>query len=502
MDAEDPAARPGSGARALRGGSLLAVGTLVERLGRLGRNIVLARVIAPDQFGLMAMVLAVLALLEAITEVGVAQAVIQNKRGTTPEFLNVAWWFGIARGLVVAVVALPLAGPVASFYDQPQLAPLLMVAPLSVVFVGLTSPRIYALQREFRFGATLVTIQGAGLIGTLVTIGLGLWLHSVWALLWGTIFEAFARFVLSFVVAPFRPSLRWDVQSRRELSRFTRGMAGLSFLTFLMMQADTIVLGKTVTVEALGLYTMAITLAAFPLSIFSKVVQPLVVPILARLQDDPGAMRAMVLRLSRLVWLFGLPMVAVLATVAEPLLVLVYGRPEFSRASAAFSLYAVFVVVYMASMVTFSVYLAMGRPELQRRFTLVRAGLVLLLLYPLARQWGGTGAAGALLAAMVGAMAVQLVILRRTIGLEVGAYLRTVPSGLLAAAVPGLGLVIVARYADLSAWPLVSLALTVGAATWGLLLLQEYHELRTVRRTDARSLGRPQLRGGTGDPSS
>lgn len=486
MDADQQGGHAGLGTRALRGGSVLAAGTLVERLARLGRNMLLARIIAPDQFGLMAVVLAVLVLLEAITEVGVAQAVIQNKQGMTAEFLNVAWWFGIARGLVIALIALPLAAPIASFYDMPELAALLTVAPLSVVFTGLMSPRIYALQREFRFGATLVSMQGAGLAGTLVTIGLALWLENVWALLLGTIFEAFARFVLSFTFAPFRPSLGWDAQSRRELFRFTRGMAGLSLLTFLIMQADAVVLAKTVTVEALGLYTMAIALAAFPLTVFVKVVQPLVVPILARLQDDMAAMCHMVLRMSRLVWLFGLPMVAIMATVSEPLLVLVYGRQEFSRAATAFSLYALFVVVYMASMVTFSVYLAIGRPELQRRFTLVRAVLVVVLLYPLALHWGGAGAASALLAAMLGAMVVQLVNLRRVIGLGIVDYLRTVRSGLVSAIVPAFVLS-VATLADLSRWLTVALAMVVGAVTWAVLVLQERHEIRTVRSAEQRT---------------
>lgn len=489
------------GSPAVRGGSLLAAGTLVERLARLGRNMLLARIIAPDQFGLMAMVLAVLALLEAVTEVGVAQAVIQNKRGTTREFLNIAWWFGIGRGVVVAALAIPLAGPIADFYDLPELEPLLMVAPLSVVLIGLTSPRIYALQREFRFGVTLVSIQGAGLVATGATIALGLWLESVWALLWGTIIEAFLRFALSFAVAPFRPSLRWDVNARRELFLFTRGMAGLSLMTFLMMQADTFVLGKTVSVEDLGLYTMAIALAAFPLTIFSKVAQPLVVPLLAPHQDDMPAMRRDVLRLSRLVWLFGLPMAAIMATVSEPLLVLVYGRPEFSEAAPAFSVYVLFVVVYMASMVTFSVYLAIAQPHLQRRFTLVRAGLLVLLLYPMALRWGGTGAATALLLAMIGAMAVQLLTLRRVVGLGVGHYLRTIPAGLLVAVGPAVLLLAVSSVADLRNWAIVTLAGVIGALTWGALLLREGHEIRTVRARAGAGTPTPQS-GGTISPSS
>lgn len=495
-------APPGLGSRVLRGGSVLAAGTVVERLARLGRNMLLARIIAPDQFGLMALVLAVLALFEAVTEVGVAQAVIQNKRGASREFLNVAWWFGIARGVVVAAIALPLAGPIAEFYDMPELAPLLMVAPLSVVFTGLTSPRIYALQREFRFGATLVTIQGAGLAGTLVTIGLGLWWQNVWALLWGTVIEAFLRCVLSFVVGPFRPSFRLDRAARTQLFRFTRGMAGLSLLTFLVMQADTFVLGKVVTTTALGLYTMAITLAAFPLTVFSKVVQPLVVPILARLQDDLAAMRGMVLRMSRLVWLFGLPLAAVMASVSAPLLVVVYGRPEFREAAAAFSLYGFFVIVYMASMVTFSVYLALGRPGLQRRFTLVRALLVVGLLYPLALWWGGTGAAAALLISMVLAMAVQLLNLRRVTGLGFREYLGTTVPGIVAA-LPPTALLVGLGWTALPGWGLVLAGVTTGIGVWGVLLLRERHELRVLReRRGAPPEQTDQFRGRTGAPSS
>src|SRR5690606_10116786 len=104
-----------------------------------------------------------------------------------------------------------------------------------------------------------------------------------------------------------------------------------------------------------------------------------------------------VLKMSRLVWLLGLPMAAVMTFASQPLLVLVYGRPEFSQAAAAFSLYALFTVIYMAAMVTFSVYLAIGRPELERRFTLVRTGIVLAGLYPLSLALGGTGAALTLL---------------------------------------------------------------------------------------------------------
>lgn len=463
----------------LRGGSVLAAGTLVERLARFGRNMVLTRIIAPDQFGLMAIVLATIALFEAITEVGVSQAVIQNRRGKLPEFLNVAWWINTVRGLAIFVIAAPLSPLIADFYSEPMLAPILVVAFSSMVFAGMTSPKVYALQRQFRFGESVAITQGAGLLGTGLTLVLGMVWQNVWALVIGTVFEAFVRFVLSFVLCPIRPSLRIDKQSRRELFAFTKGMMGLAFMTFLVSQADIFVLGRVASTQVLGLYSMAVTLAMFPQSLFAKIVQPLVVPILTAFQDSIEQMRAAYLRLERLVWLFGLPMAATMTVAAKPLLTVVYGLP-YAAVAVPFGVIAFYSVVYMASMVSFSVYLAMARPELQRSFTLLRALLLVASIYPLSVTFGPVGAASSVLGALVLAMLLQVRNLKRVIGLGFVEYLGTLRAGVLAGLVVGalvwliglLGVPVLAR-AALSALPLLG--------AWSLLALRERAGFRALR---------------------
>lgn len=458
---------------------MLAAGTLVERLARFGRNMVLTRIIAPDQFGLMAIVLATIALFEAITEVGVSQAVIQNRRGKLPEFLNVAWWINTVRGLAIFVIAAPLSPLIADFYSEPMLAPILVVAFSSMVFAGMTSPKVYALQRQFRFGESVAITQGAGLLGTGLTLVLGMVWQNVWALVIGTVFEAFVRFVLSFVLCPIRPSLRIDKQSRRELFAFTKGMMGLAFMTFLVSQADIFVLGRVASTQVLGLYSMAVTLAMFPQSLFAKIVQPLVVPILTAFQDSIEQMRAAYLRLERLVWLFGLPMAATMTVAAEPLLTVVYGLP-YAAVAVPFGVIAFYFVVYMASMVSFSVYLAMARPELQRSFTLLRALLLVASIYPLSVTFGPVGAASSVLGALVLAMLLQVRNLKRVIGLGFVEYLGTLRAGVLAGLVVGalvwliglLGVPVLAR-AALSALPLLG--------AWSLLALRERAGFRALR---------------------
>lgn len=473
--------RGGLATRALKGGSVLAVGTVIERLARLARNIILARIIAPEHFGTMAIILAVVALFEALLEVGITQAVIQNPKGMTPSFLNVAWWLSTFRGVILYGIAAALSPVVALAYDNPEFVPLLCVAFLAIIFNGATSPKVYALQREFRFGPNVVVIQGAGLIGTVATILLAIQLESVWALVWGTVLEAFVRLVLSHVICPIRLHFRLDRDSLRELLRFTLGMAGIPLLTYVIMNADVVVLGRMVTPTQLGLYSLAITLAAFPLTIFSKVIQPLSVPLLVRFVDDTNELRDAFLRMTRLVWLFGLPMATCLAVFSTPLLVLVYGRPDFADVAPAFSIYSYFIVAYMAGMVSFSVYLAIARPGIQRRFTVVRAVLVLLALYPFVLLWGTTGAALALLASLMIAMVAQLFSLRRIIDLPIVSYLRSMRPGVVAAGAavgPALGV----RYLlDLPDWGQVALGAVIGGLIWAVLVVREGRELRRLR---------------------
>src|SRR4030042_3650986 len=103
----------------------LAVGTVVERGLRFVRYVILTRILAPDQFGLMAIVMVAASAFDALTEVGIKQSVIQNKRGADPEYLNVAWWFQAVRGLGLFSVAFLAAPWISSFYERPELSRLL-----------------------------------------------------------------------------------------------------------------------------------------------------------------------------------------------------------------------------------------------------------------------------------------------------------------------------------------------------------------------------------------
>jgi lipopolysaccharide exporter len=418
--------------RCARGGAVLAIGAVIERGLRFVVNMILARLLAPEQFGLMALVLAAIGLFETLTEMGVEQAVVQNKLSETNAFLNVAWWFSGIRGIILYLIGVIASPFVASFYAEPGLAPLLRFAFLSMLFQGLTNPGFYILQKRLQFGRYIWIVQGSALLGTLLCLGLAFWFPNVWSLVAGFVAQAMVRCIGSFLFCPFQLEYRFDRNSWNEIFRFSRGMAGLPLLTFLFMQADIFVLGRFVNKDLLGYYAMAMTLSQTPVMLFSKIISPMILPIFSQMQDQKERLRNNLLRMTKMLYLFGMPMAVCLAIFAKPILVIVYGV-NYGQVYEAFAMFNIYTLFYIAGTLIASIYFAMGRPEIHRWFITSQLLFIVICIYPAVTRAGASGAAAAKLLCMVLAGIVQLVILKKLLDLPIRLYLKTTSGGLILA---------------------------------------------------------------------
>ncbi len=424
-------------ARCLRAGSILAVSSGVAQGARLLRNIILARILAPDQFGLMALVLAASLLFESLTEVGIRQAIVQSRRGDTLGYLNAAWWFSATRGVLLYALGVWSSPWIAAFYEEPGLTPLLQVAFLTMAFSGFTSPRLYVLEKRLEFGKYVWITQGAGLAGTLISLLMVTVFPNVWALVIGFVGEAVSRCLASFVFCPMRPRLLFDQASARELLRFSRGMIGLPLLTFVVMQADVFVLGKVCSRDDLGMYTLALSLAQTPVTLFSRVVQPLILPVLSEAQDDLPRMWHHLLRMNRSILLFGFPVSCLLAVFAPAVLKACYG-PSYEVMSPVLAILSFYFLLQLINIPVASAYLALGRPALHRRFTMLRLVLIGLTIYPAASLYGTTGVAADLLGCLAVATGFQLVVLGRALAMPAASYAASGTEGVVVGAVLSL----------------------------------------------------------------
>ena len=197
-------------AKAMRGGAWLGGGSVAEQAIRFARNMILTRLLAPSAFGAMAIVMSSSAIVAALTEVGVKQAVIQNPRGGEKAYLNAGWWMGLGRALSTYVIIFAMAPWVARFYGNADLSALLRVTLLGSLFDGAMSPRSILAQKEMKFGRWMAISNGGGICGVILTVVLSFVLRDVWALAIGFGSENAFRCLLSYILCPGLPSLGWE----------------------------------------------------------------------------------------------------------------------------------------------------------------------------------------------------------------------------------------------------------------------------------------------------
>jgi len=231
---------------------------------RLGSNLLLTRMIAPEAFGIMLLVNVVLMGVGQFGDVGIGPSIIQNQRDDAA-FLNTAWTIQFVRGLVLSAIAVAIAYPVAVFFHEPILAWLIGVSGLVGASSGLRSTKMFTANRHLAIGRLTLLEFASRVLGVVVTIGWALVSPSVWALAVGGIVAELGRTVLSHAWLPgIRNRFRWDREAASTLFTFGKWVFLSTLMGFIASQADRIVFGKLVDMETLGIYAIATLIASTP----------------------------------------------------------------------------------------------------------------------------------------------------------------------------------------------------------------------------------------------
>lgn len=462
-------------ARSARGAMVLTVATFIERFLKLALYMVVARILAPDALGVMALVIGVSIILQTLSDVGVRQSIIQNKRGAEAEYLNMAWWFQVLRGFALYAIGLLAAPWISRFYDMPELLPLLNVAFILIIFDGFMSPRTYVLEKRLQFGKYVFLMQGSGLLGTFLTIGLAFYLRSIWALVIGLVCESVIRCVLSYVFCPFCPRLSIDQECLKELLKFAKGMFGLAFLAMFVRQLDIFVLGKMVTEEQLGMYYLSLHLASQLAVLFHKIFGAVLLPAFAEKQDDKEYICRGMLAIVKAIAMLGIPLLAFVFICARPILSVIYGR-QYAEVAVPFSILCLWALVYTQAIIVSSILIGIGLPHLHRRAVVLRAMFLIILIYPSISIWGLSGAALAVLVSYSVALIMPFLWMKKLIKLKLDEYALSWLPGLaisLIVVVPTVLLRLLAETAPMLNM-VVGIVSCLGASLIGLFLLASH----------------------------
>ena len=228
---------------------------------RLLSSLILTRLLLEEHFGLIALVNTFIMGLQLLSDVGVGQAIVQNKRDDS-DFVNTVWTINVMRGMFLFLIATACAEPYAAFYEQPILAPLIRVAALSALADGFLSASFFTQSRRLNL-KRLVGIQlGSTIIGTTVTIVWALVNPSIWALVWGAVVTAFSLTILSHLLLPgIRNRFRLEKRAARAMLAFGSWIFFSTALTFGGNHLDKLIFGKLTSMATLGIYSIAALLA-------------------------------------------------------------------------------------------------------------------------------------------------------------------------------------------------------------------------------------------------
>jgi O-antigen/teichoic acid export membrane protein len=250
---------------------------------RLGKSLILSRLLFPDAYGEMAIVWAVLSCLDLLSDVGLAPGIIRSTRGDDTLFLNTAWTMKIIRGAVLCGITAAIAYPLSRFYVMPHLAVLLPIAGFSIFLEGFSSTKTYSYLRKMHYGR----ISTIGLVdefaGLVVTIVWAVMSPTVWALLAGAVAVRISHVLCSHFALPGHGNkFQWDPQAFRELVLFGRWVLFSSAIYVLYSQGDRLILGKYLDANLLGIYAIAMVLSEAVSGMINKLNDTVCFPAISR----------------------------------------------------------------------------------------------------------------------------------------------------------------------------------------------------------------------------
>ncbi len=363
--------------------------SLFERAGHQGVQlvvgIILARLLLPEEFGLIGMLTVFLVLSQLFVDSGFAQALIQKENATHVDECSVLY-FNIALS-VVAAGLLCLAAPwIAAFYAEPLLTPMTRVLSLNLVIsaFGLVHTALLTKRIDFHTQmkiTMLATIPAAAIAVTMAYRGFG-----VWSLVAHALSSTLFRTILLWSFSPWRPSLHFSVASLREMFRFGSRLLGSALMNTVFDNMYVVVIGKVFSSADLGFYTRAAEIQRLQIGTVVVSVNRVMFPVIASIHDDDERIKRVMRRSLTSLAFVNFPIMAGLLVIAEPL-VTVLLTEKWLPSVPYLQLISIICLLLPLHAVNLNLYLAKGRSDLHFRLNLIK-NVLRVIAIGVTYRWG------------------------------------------------------------------------------------------------------------------
>jgi len=439
----------------------------------------LARLLAPHEFGLLAFALVYITYAETIGDLGSGMALVYwpDRRDDAAQ---VTFAVNSAAGIFWFLLTLLIAPLVADFFNVANGAPIVRLLGLSFVLRYLGNAHDALSKKDLRFRARLVPELSLAAVKAIVSIALAYLGFGVWSLVWGQLAGVGIRTLLLWVVVPWRPSFRLPMDLLRPMLAYGRGIIVVHVLAAITHHADLAVVGRLLGTTALGLYQVASKIPEMTVVVMLWAVSTVLFPAFSKLHAAGESLRQPYLTATRYISAAALPASAGLFLLARPVILLFLGS-QWIGAVPILQALTVYTAMRAFSTHAGDVLKATGRAQLLAGLSVVKAMLVVPALL-IGARFGASGVAwGLAIAAMFGTM-ITLTAASRLIGVSLGAMLAASLPSIVATAIMSAAVFAWMRW-EVAALAQVLVGTTLGAVIFaGALALLDRDLVRNARR--------------------
>lgn len=418
------------GTRVARGAAWMVSLRFADRILGFGSTLILARLLIPEDFGLVALATALTGALAAFSEFGFDLALIQNQQAGRDHY-NTAWTFGILRSVVISAILLIIAAPAASWFDDPRLTELILVFAIFSLIGGFGNIGIVEFRKNLQLHKHFVFTFSSRLAGVLTAVTLAFTWQNYWALVAGLAATRLVRLVLSYVMHPYRP--RFSLAGWRDIFHFSKWILLNGIIRIAGRRSSLLVIGAILNPAAIGLYTMANNVATTVSDAFAAPIKNVMFPGYAKLSGDSDSLRSMFLASYALIVAVASPAAVGIGLTAELAVPLILGD-NWLEAIPVIELLA--CAAFLSSLRQIRpLLLAINKPNYVTYLTSFSTVLLLPSLALGVWTLGIAGAALAIVFANFAELMMQYVILHRLINVSIVDIGRKVWRSLVACAI-------------------------------------------------------------------
>jgi|CXWL01.1.fsa_nt_gi PST family polysaccharide transporter len=364
---------------AIKGLSWSFVGQIIKQVFQFVINVALAHLLLPADFGLVAMAAVFINFVSIFADMGVSSALIQRKHVTETHWSS-AFWLNILFGLILTVFFGLCAPMIASFYNHPELSPIIFILSFNFFLSSFTIVQQSLLTRNMDFLALMIRDIGAVFLSGLLAIYLALKGWGVWSLVIQMLVATVINNLFLWGSSSWRPRFEFSIPALKDFFFFSSNLTGFQVVNYFSRNLDQMLIGKFLGSEVLGYYSLAYKLMMLPLQNISWALSKVMFPVLSKMHDDQERLQRAYIKMLRSISILTFPLMTLLYVLAPELIQVLYGA-KWSTVSDLVRILCFCGMFQSLGTISGLIYQSVGKTNIQLKMGLLNAAVIFITLF-------------------------------------------------------------------------------------------------------------------------